>query len=94
MNIGDWLYKRSWFTPDRPAILFDDRALTYAEFNKRVNRLCHAMMEKGLKTGERVGVLSRNYPEFLEVYFACAKTASGKIKRRELLDKMAEGQIR
>jgi len=76
MNIGNWLYKRSRFSPDRPAILFDDRVLTYLELNKRVNRLCHAMMEKGLKTGDRVGVLSRNCPEFIEVYFACAKTGS------------------
>ena len=74
MNIGDWLYKRSRFSPDRPAILFDNRTLTYTELNKRVNRLCHAMLEKGLKTGDRVGVLSRNCPEFIEVYFACAKT--------------------
>ena len=74
MNIGDWLYKRSLFSPDRPAIVFDGHILTYAELNRRVNRLCHAMMEKGIKTGERVGVLSRNCPEFIEVYFACAKT--------------------
>ena len=65
MNIGDWLYKRSLFSPDRPAIVFDGHILTYAELNKRVNRLCHAMMEKGIKTGERVGVLSRNCPEFI-----------------------------
>ena len=74
MNIGNWLYKRSRFSPDRTATLFDNRALTYLELNKRVNRLCHAMMEQGLKTGDRVGVLSRNCPEFIEVYFACAKT--------------------
>ncbi|MBU0989704.1 MAG: long-chain fatty acid--CoA ligase [Pseudomonadota bacterium] len=74
MNIGDWLFKRRLFSPDRAAILFDNRTLTYSELNQRVNRLCHAMMEKGLKTGNRVGVLSRNCPEFIEVYFACAKT--------------------
>jgi fatty-acyl-CoA synthase len=54
MNIGNWLYKRSRFSPDRTAILFDNRALTYLELNKRVNGLCHAMMEQGLKTGDRV----------------------------------------
>jgi len=55
MNIGNWLYRRSRFSPDRPAILFDNRVLTYIELNKRVNRLCHAMMEKETKTGDRVG---------------------------------------
>lgn len=74
MNIGDWLYKRSLVTPNRTAILFDDRSLTYLEMNRRVNRLCHAMKGMKLEVGDRVAVLSRNCPEFLEVYFACAKT--------------------
>jgi len=47
--------------------------LTYKDLNNRVNRLCHTLLEKGLQTGDRVGVMSRNCPEFIEVYFACAK---------------------
>lgn len=74
MNVGDWLYKRSRVSPDRTAVFFEDRALTYIEMNRRVNRLCQAMNEMGLEIGDRVAVLSRNCPEFLEVYFACAKT--------------------
>lgn len=73
MNIGTWLFKRSLISPDRPAILFEDRVLTYVRMNARVNRFCHAMTAMGLAVGDRVGVLSRNCPEFLEVYFACAK---------------------
>ena len=42
--------------------------------NKRLNRLSHAMLKTGLTNGDRVGVLSRNCPEFLDIYFACAKT--------------------
>ncbi len=74
MNVGNWLYKRGLVSPDMPAIAFDNRILTYSEMNRRVNRLCHALMKTGLKKGDCAGVLSRNCPEFLEVYFACAKT--------------------
>jgi len=74
MNIGDWIYKRSRFSPNRTAISFYRRILTYGDLNRRVNLLCHAMMETGVQTGDRVGVLSRNCPEFIEVYFACSKT--------------------
>ncbi len=74
MNVGTWLYKRSLFCPDRPAILFGDRVLTYGEMNRRINRLSHAMLALGLKKGDRAGLLSRNCPEFLELYFACSKT--------------------
>jgi fatty-acyl-CoA synthase len=74
MNIGNWLTKRSLVSPGKTAILFDDRALTYLEMNRRVNRLSQALIKMGLSPGDRVGVLSRNNPEFLEIYFACAKT--------------------
>ncbi|MBW2284214.1 MAG: long-chain fatty acid--CoA ligase [Deltaproteobacteria bacterium] len=73
MNVGNWLYKRSLVSPHRDAILYDDRALTYLRMNQRVNRLCHALSGMGLSKGDRAAVLSRNCPEFLEVYFACAK---------------------
>jgi fatty-acyl-CoA synthase len=74
MNIGNWLTKRSLVSPEKTAILFNDRALTYLEMNRRVNRLSRALIKMGLSPGDRVGILSRNNPEFLEIYFACAKT--------------------
>jgi fatty-acyl-CoA synthase len=74
MNVGNWLYKRSLVSEDQPAILFGHQVVTYGRMNKRVNRLSHAMLKTGLANGDRVGVLSRNCPEFLEIYFACAKT--------------------
>ena len=74
MNVGTWLFKRSLVSSDRPAIVFDDQVLTYRQMNRRVNRLSHAMIKMGLSKGDRAGVLSRNCPEFLEIYFSCAKT--------------------
>lgn len=74
MNVGNWLTKRSLLSPDKTAILFNERALTYLEMNRRVNRLSQALIKMGLSPGDRVGVISRNRPEFLEIYFACAKT--------------------
>jgi len=74
MNVGGWLNKRSLVSPDQPAIFFDEQVVTYGRMNKRVNRLSHAMLKTGLANGDRVGVLSRNCPEILEIYFACAKT--------------------
>jgi len=76
MNVGDWLFKRSLISPDKTAITFDDRELSYSQMNKRVNRVCHGLLKMGLSKGDRVGVLSRNCPEFLEIYFACAKSGT------------------
>jgi fatty-acyl-CoA synthase len=74
MNVGNWLFKRSLISPEKTAIVFEYRRLTYREMNQRVNRLSQALLSADLRLGDRVGVLSRNCPEFLEVYFACAKT--------------------
>lgn len=73
MNTGTWLFKRSLISPRKTAVVSEYGSLTYLELNARVNRLSHRFLKKGLRPGERVGVLSRNRPEFLEVYFACAK---------------------
>ncbi len=73
MNAGNWLSKRSTISPHREAILFYDRVSTYEDLDKRVNRLCQAIAKTGLAVGDRLGVLSRNCPQFLELYFACAK---------------------
>jgi fatty-acyl-CoA synthase len=74
MNVSQWLYKRSLFSPEKIAIIFNEKILTYLELNQRVNRLSQALLKLGLQPGDRVGIISRNNLEFLEVYFACAKT--------------------
>ncbi len=42
--------------------------------NQRVNRLSHALLGAGLKKGDRIGVLVHNCHQFIELYFAAAKT--------------------
>ena len=74
MNVGQWLSKRSLFSPEKIAVVFNEKKLTYREMNRRVNRLSRALLHLGLKPGDRVGIISRNNPELLEIYFACAKT--------------------
>jgi fatty-acyl-CoA synthase len=46
---------------------------TYAALNARVNRLAHALRELGVARGDRIGILSENRAEFIEVDLAAAK---------------------
>lgn len=48
-------------------------ALTYGEFNQRVNRLANAMLAMGVHQHDRIALLSRNSIPYLEVMLACAK---------------------
>jgi fatty-acyl-CoA synthase len=59
--------------PDQPAVVDDDRTLTYREIDLRTNSLARALAELGLGEGDRLGVLCRNGAPFVESVVACAK---------------------
>jgi fatty-acyl-CoA synthase len=72
-GIGSWLTKREFLTPAKEAVVDGKKRFNYRQLNRRVNRLANAMSGLGLKSGERVGVLSYNCVEFLELIMAAAK---------------------
>ena len=72
-SIGFWLSRRAELSPDKTAIDFEDRAISYADLNSRTNRLHAALVRLGVGKGDRVAVLSDNRPEYIEAFFACAK---------------------
>ena len=77
MNIGEWIFKRAVTYPDGPFLKEEEeRAFTNREFNERVNRMAHALATWGVGRGERIAVLMTNTSEFLEIFFACAKTGA------------------
>ena len=78
MNIGMYIARSARFWPQRPAILFRDRAITYRELELRSNRLAHALLGLGLQRGERVAVVSPNRPEIIEL--ECALYKAGLVK--------------
>ncbi|OPY72131.1 MAG: Long-chain-fatty-acid--CoA ligase FadD13 [Syntrophorhabdus sp. PtaU1.Bin058] len=72
-NVG-WI-ARKWAAvqPRKTAFIFEDRTITYQALNEGANRVSHCLQEKGIKKGDRVSVLLKTCPEFLEVYFGVAK---------------------
>ena len=74
MNLGEWVYKRALTYPDRPFLKCGNLEYNNRQFNEKVNKIAHALIKLGIKKGERVATLMVNSSEFLEVFFACAKT--------------------
>jgi len=74
-NVGLFLAKRAFRDPHLEAMIepATGRRFTYREFNERTNRIANALVDLGVGTGERVGVLLMNGVEFLETFFACGK---------------------
>jgi len=63
MNIGDWIRKWSQFYPRKTAIIDDGKEVSYGELNHRCNKLANSLLQKGVKKGDRVGVLLYNCHE-------------------------------
>jgi acyl-CoA synthetase (AMP-forming)/AMP-acid ligase II len=59
--------------PDRHAIVFDDRRMTFGELADRVSRLANGLADLGVGAGDRVAVMQVNCNEHIESYFATAK---------------------
>lgn len=57
----------------RPAVLFEDRAITWSEFNGWANRIARYLRDQGLVKGDAIAVFLENRPELLAVVAGAAK---------------------
>ena len=75
MNPAEFLTISSAVLPDREALVSGDgkTRITYGVMASRVTRLANALQSRGISAGSRVAVMATNSPEYVEVYYACAK---------------------
>jgi len=71
--IARWLADRARNTPQRVAIDYDGRLVTYAELAAGADAFAAEFAASGLKRGDRVATLTGNSPEHVMVLFACAQ---------------------
>ncbi|UCB50790.1 MAG: AMP-binding protein, partial [Deltaproteobacteria bacterium] len=71
--LGDIILRNASFFPDRVAFICGDQKITFGEYNKRVNRLIHALHDLGVKKGEVLGILSWNCTEYTFPFGAAEK---------------------
>ena len=76
MVVGDMLRRNANNFPGHVAIVSQGRSISYRSLNERVNALSHELLRKGVQKGDRVGVLLHNSHQFVESYFAAAKTGA------------------
>ena len=76
MTVGGLPLRNANKFPDKIAIVSEEVTLTFGQLNSRVNRLANSLLDLGSKRGERIGVLIHNCHQFIELYFAAAKTGA------------------
>lgn len=60
-------------SPDKIAVYFRDNTLTFSQLNTRANRVAHALLNCGLKKGDRVAAFLDNCMEYPEIIYGCSK---------------------
>jgi len=74
IRLADAIRLNAKYSADKTAFICGARRITFSQFAQRVYRLTNALLAKGLKRGDRLGILSSNRIEFMEIYGA-AETA-------------------
>ena len=65
--------------PDREAIVFRDRRITYREMDEEANRVANGLMAAGIGQGDHVALVCPNVPEFVSCYFGILKVGAAVI---------------
>ena len=73
MNIGWWVERWNELHPEKTAVIFEGSRISYSELHERANRTACWLQSMGIQKGDRVAVMMKNCPEFLEVFLACAR---------------------
>ncbi|MGC4987863.1 (2,3-dihydroxybenzoyl)adenylate synthase [Nocardia salmonicida] len=68
-TLGDLLRDTARSRPQRPAVLSDAGAQTYAELDAAADRMAHGLLALGINPGDRVIVQLPNIPEFATALF-------------------------
>ncbi len=91
-TIGDFSRLNAQRCPNKAAVLFHDRTLTYAALDVLSNRVAHALMARGLECGDRVAIMMFNCPEFVVVSQAVAKIGAilVPVNTRHATDEIAQ----
>lgn len=70
--LGTFLSRAARLYGDRPALRTDGGDQRWSDLIDAVSRLAARWRRKGLKPGDRIGILAQNGPEFLTAFYAAA----------------------
>ncbi len=71
--IGDMIRRSAYHYADKPALIFQDRTLTYRQLEDECNRTANALLDLGVEKYDRVAILAHNTIDHVLTWFGCAK---------------------
>jgi acyl-CoA synthetase (AMP-forming)/AMP-acid ligase II len=73
MDIGSSLGRNARQTPQKLAMVCEDRRYTYDQLNCIVNRLAHGLLSLGICKGDKIALMLKNSDIFPIAYFSASK---------------------
>ena len=74
MDLSGVIERNAAFTPDKVALRYAGRSLTYAALALRIAGAARALKSQlNVGRGDRVAVLAANHPDYLVLLYACAR---------------------
>ncbi|HRQ22595.1 MAG TPA: long-chain fatty acid--CoA ligase [Anaerolineales bacterium] len=70
--------------PDRACTIFKGAVITYKEMNEITDRVAAALVDMGVKKGDRVGIFMPNTPQFVMVYYGILKAGGAVVATNPL----------
>ena len=71
MNRAENLFRQARERPDKLALVFGEREITFAEWRHRVCALADGMARQGLQPGDKVAFFVGSRPDFMFLQYAC-----------------------
>jgi long-chain acyl-CoA synthetase len=65
--------------PDRACTIFKGAVISYREMNAQSDRMAAALVEMGVKKGDRVGIFMPNTPQFVIAYYGILKAGAAVV---------------
>ena len=87
LPITDFIFRNAQWYPEKTAIIFEDRKITWKEFNQRCNRVANCLVKNSLSKGDTVAILSQNCLEYPEIMFGALKAGATIVPISAMLQK-------
>lgn len=69
MNVGKILRETAARLPEKRAIIYGEKSITFKKLDRTADQVAGFLSNRGIKKGDRVGIIFPNIPEFVITYF-------------------------
>lgn len=76
MHLGGLVARNKHTVPNKEGIIYGDKRYTWSEVDDRVNTVAHALIEAGIKPGEKVAMWMFNSDLFVIAFYGIVKTGA------------------